>query len=94
MNDWREKAKTMMADLQRERDELRVKLHLAKADAKDELTKLDAQLDDKMAELKAKVASLDTDGDGRVMDDLGEATRELASDIRKGFQKFRERFQQ
>lgn len=94
MNDWRDKAKTMMADLQRERDELRVKLHLAKADAKDELTKLDAQLDEKMAQLKAKVASLDTDGDGRVMDDLGEATRELASDIRKGFQKFRERFQQ
>ena len=94
MSEWSDKASAMMADLQRERDELRVKLHLAKADAKDELTKLDAQVGKVMAELKAKVASFDKDGDGKVLDDLGDATRELAGDIQKGFQRFRERFQQ
>jgi hypothetical protein len=45
-----------------------------------------------MAELKAKVATFDKDGDGSVMDDLGDAARDLAGDIRAGFQKFRERF--
>lgn len=91
MSEWSEKAKAMMADLERERDELRVKMHLAKADAKDELAKLDAQMNEKMAELKAKIASFDKDGDGSVMDDLGDAARGLAGDIRDSFQKFRER---
>jgi len=92
MSEWSEKAKAMLTELEQERDELRVKMHLAKADAKDELTKLEGQLDEKMAELKAKVAAFDTDGDGSVMDDLGDAARDLAGDIRAGFQKFRERF--
>ena len=81
-----------MSEWKQERDELRVKMHLAKADAKDELAKLDVQLDAKMAELKQKVASYDKDGDGSVMDDLGDAAKGLADDIRSSFQKFRERF--
>ena len=92
MSEWSEKAKSLMADLERERDELRVKMHLAKADAKDEMEKLDAQVNEKMAELKAKIATFDKDGDGSVMDDLGDAARDLAGDIRDSFQKFRERF--
>lgn len=92
MSDWRTRAKELMAELEQERDELRVKMHLAKADAKDGLAKVDAQLDQKMAELKAKLATLDKDGDGRVTDDLGDAVRDLAGEIRAGFQKFRERF--
>lgn len=92
MSEWSEKAKAMLTELEQERDELRVKMHLAKADAKDELARLEVQLDEKMAELKAKVASFDKDGDGRVLDDLGDAARDLAGDIRAGFQKFRERF--
>jgi hypothetical protein len=92
MSDWNEKAKALMADLERERDELRVKMHLAKADAKDELAKLDHQVNEKMAELKAKLASFDKDGDGSVMDDVGDAARGLAGDIRDSFQKFRDRF--
>lgn len=92
MSEWSEKAKSLMADLERERDELRVKMHLAKADAKDEMEKLDAQMNEKIAELKAKIASFDKDGDGKVMDDFGDAARALASDIRDSFRKFRERF--
>ncbi|MBK6308750.1 MAG: hypothetical protein IPN47_11595 [Gemmatimonadetes bacterium] len=92
MSEWKQRAQALMQELEQERDELRVKMHLAKADAKDELAKLDAQLDAKMAELKQKVASYDKDGDGSVMDDLGDAAKGLADDIRSSFQKFRERF--
>lgn len=92
MSELRQRAQALMQELEQERDELRVKMHLAKADAKDELAKLDAQLDTKMAELKQKLASFDKDGDGSVVDDLGDAARGLADDIRSGFQKFRERF--
>lgn len=92
MSELRQRAQALMQELEQERDELRVKMHLAKADAKDELAKLDAQFDAKMAELKQKVASFDKDGDGSVVDDLGDAARGLADDIRSGFQKFRERF--
>ena len=92
MSEWKQRAQALMQELEQERDELRVKRHLAKADAKDELAKLDVQLDAKMAELKQKVASYDKDGDGSVMDDLGDAAKGLADDIRSSFQKFRERF--
>ena len=92
MTDWRERAQALMKELEQERDELRVKLHLAKADAKDELTKMDAQFDAKIAELKQKMASLDKDGDGSVVDDLGDVAKGLADELRSGFSKIREKF--
>lgn len=92
MSEWKERLQQMVTTLEQERDELRLKMHLAKADAKDELDKLDTQLDAKLAELKAKVASYDKDGDGSVVDDLGDAAKALASDLQEGFRKFRERF--
>lgn len=92
MTEWRQRMQQLVTDLEQERDELRLKMHLAKADAKDELERLDAQLDAKMAELKAKAASYDKDGDGSVVDDLGDAAKSLASDLQEGFRKFRERF--
>ncbi|MFP5355416.1 MAG: hypothetical protein ACLGIK_09740 [Gemmatimonadota bacterium] len=93
MNEWRQKVQQLMTELEQERDELRLKMHLAKADAKDELAKLDAQLDVKLGELKAKVASYDKDGDGSVMDDMEDAARKMAGELQDGFRKFRERFQ-
>lgn len=92
MTDWSERAKALMTELEQERDELRVKMHLATADAKVELAKLDGQLDEKINELKAKFSSFDKDGDGSVVDDLGDAARSLAGEIRQGFQKFRDSF--
>lgn len=92
MSEWRQKVQELMTELEQERDELRLQMHLAKADAKDELAKMDAQLDVKMAELKAKVASYDKDGDGSVMDDMGDAARKMAGELQDGFRKFRERF--
>jgi len=92
MTEWRQRVRELVAELEQERDELRLKMHLAKADAKDELTRLDQQLDGKMRELKAKVATFDKDGDGSIVDDMGDAARNLAGEIREGFRALRERF--
>ena len=92
MNDWRERWQGLMKELEQERDELRVQMHLAKAEAKEELARMDAQLDAKLAELKARAATFDKDGDGNYLDDVGDAARNLAGEIREGFQKFRQMF--
>ena len=92
MTEWSERWQKMVAELEQERDELRLKMHLATADAKDELTKLDAKMDEKLAELKSKAASFDKDGDGSVVDDIGDATKHLAGEIKEGFAKLRAMF--
>lgn len=92
MSEWSERWQKMVAELEQERDELRVKMHLASADAKDELAKLDAKMDEKLAELRAKAASFDKDGDGSVVDDLGDAAKNLAGEIKDGFSKLRGMF--
>mgnify|MGYP006328489083 CR=1 FL=1 len=53
MATWREKVDELVRELQQDRDELRVKAALGKAELKDELAELDAKLD----EVKAKVGS-------------------------------------
>ncbi len=92
MSEWSERWQKMVAELEQERDELRVKMHLASADAKDELAKLDAKMDEKLAELRAKAASFDKDGDGSVVDDLCDAAKNLAAEIKDGFSKLRGMF--
>ncbi|MCA9499885.1 MAG: hypothetical protein MRJ67_06280 [Nitrospirales bacterium] len=63
-------------DLKRQRDELQVKLHLAKADARDEWAKLEAQWEEVKTKMEAvrKEASHTTDsvstGLGLVLDEL------------------------
>ena len=105
MTEWSARWQKLLTDLETERDELRVKLHLAKADARDEMAKLDERLDDvkakakvelealdtKIDALKAKAKAFDKDGDG-IMDDIGDAARDLAGEIRQGFQRVRNMF--
>jgi len=92
MSEWSERWQKMVAELEQERDELRLKMHLATADAKDELTKFDAKLDEKLAELKVRAASFDKDGDGSIVDDIGDATKNLAGEIKEGLSKLRAMF--
>jgi hypothetical protein len=87
MSELRARWADLLKELETERDELRVKLHLAKADAKDEMAKLEVQLD----ELRAKVAAFDKEGDG-YMDDLGDLARGVAGDVRAGFERLRKSF--
>jgi uncharacterized coiled-coil DUF342 family protein len=84
MDEMRELLKQKLADLERERDELRLRIHLAKAEARDEWDKLDARLD----ELRAK---LDRAGDeaGEVFDDVGEAAKLLGDELKTGFERLR-----
>jgi predicted nucleic acid-binding Zn-ribbon protein len=70
--------------LERARDELRVKIHLAAADTRDELDKLETQWNRIRNEL-----SLIGAHSKEPIDEIGHAARELASELRKGYERIR-----
>ena len=80
----RDKLRETLDKLEQERDELRVRLHLGKAEAKEEWDKLDARID----ELRSRI---DRAGDeaGEVMDDVTAAAKLLGDEIRLGFDRIR-----
>jgi len=80
-NEWRARIEKILQDLQPEIDELKVKLHLAKADAKDEW----AKWEEKLADYKAKA---DRTG-GEAGDILEEKAKAIAAELRDGIEKFR-----
>lgn len=84
MSVWRERWQKVVADLEQERDELKVRLHLAKAEGRDEW----ARLDGKLAELKLRADAAGTEAK-EAMDDIGDAARKLAAEIREGFDRVR-----
>lgn len=90
MPTWREKVDELVRDLQRERDELRVKAALGKAELKDELAELDAKLDD----VKAK-ATVWADKADEQMDDVLDDAREKANgwmkELKESYRKLRDR---
>lgn len=91
MSDLKAKWAEMVKNLEQERDELRVKMNLAKSDAKVELDKLDSKLD----ELKAKVAAFDKEGDGymdNIADAAGDIAGRAASEVKEGFEKLKKLF--
>lgn len=74
----------MLEDLERERDELRVRLHLAKAETRDELDRLEAR----MADLKARGSAARGEA-GEAMEDIGDAAKHLWSEIKEGLARVR-----
>lgn len=90
MSTWRERMDAMMKELQQERDELRVKMSLGKAELRDELAELDGKLD----ELRTRAAAWADKADDQLDDVVAEA-REKAADwlgeLKAGYQKVRER---
>ena len=80
----KERLTETLGRLEQERDELRVRLHLGKAEARQEWDKLDARI----AELRQRI---DRAGDeaGDVMQDVGEAAKLLGDEIRTGFERLR-----
>ena len=84
MTAMRDTMREMLEKLEQERDELRVRLHLGKAEAKEEWDKLDGRI----AELRGR---LDRAGDeaGEVMEDVGAAAKLLGDEIRLGFDRVR-----
>lgn len=74
-------------ELKKERDELRVKLNLAKMDASDEWEKVEHQLE--KLELKAKeIGSATADATG----EIAAAAKLLAEEVRDGFKNIAKHF--
>jgi hypothetical protein len=78
---FRARLEKALADLQPEIDELRVKLHLAKADARDEF----ARWEGKLADWRARA---DSTG-GEAGDIMEETARAIAADLRDGIARLR-----
>ncbi len=76
--------KQLLADLERERDELRLKIHLAKADGRDQFERLEQRLQ-KLRARADRVKSTAKDA----ADDVEDAAEDLVEEIREGFAKVR-----
>lgn len=80
--DWKTRLSELKEKLEQERDELRVKAHLAKMDAKDEW----GGMEGKWETFKEKFAEIDFDD---VTDDVAEAAGRLAEELREGYDKLK-----
>jgi hypothetical protein len=86
---WNEKLQDLLTGLEQERDELRLKLHLASKDARDEFEALESRLD----ALRARLGDAGTEAKGAATDVGGvvsETARKVVDDLRDGYRKIRE----
>ena len=72
-------------ELKRQRDELRLKLHLAKAEARDEFERLEKRWE----HVRGRLAVLAKEA-GAASKDVGEATRLVLDEIKAGYRRLRE----
>ena len=77
----------LIEDLQRERDEIRVRLNLARKEADVELDKLDARIED--FKRRSKDARGAADG---ALEDIEAAAKKLWDEIREGFDRVRKSY--
>jgi hypothetical protein len=75
----------LVSTLRRERDELHVQLHLARADARDEWN----ELEKKWERFQSKSATVATAA-GAAAGDIGAALRILGDELRAGYRRVRE----
>ena len=87
MKDFKIYLEEMLDELKEERDELRVRLHLAKLEGSEEWQKLEA----KMAKLESR-AKLVGSATVEASQDMAAAAKILAEEIRDGFKKIARRF--
>lgn len=88
MNDRGEKIDTMLRRLRTERDELRVRAHLAKAEMKEEMEKLEDKWED--LETRAKAAREEA---GDASKDVGSALELLGDELSRAYRRIRSRLQ-
>jgi hypothetical protein len=81
---WKARLQDVLTDLERERDELKLKLHLAKAEGRDEL----ARLEDKIAELRLRAGAAGSEARD-ALGDINDAASKLAEEIREGLARVR-----
>ena len=85
MGDVREDIEKALRQLEQQRDELRLKLHLGKAEAREEWDKLERQWEHVRARLpRLREALSDT------KEDVGAALKLTAEEIRRGYERLRQ----
>lgn len=82
----KEKLENLVQKLEQERDELKLKMHLAKADARDEWEKME----DRWGDLREKMSTV-KEGASEASSDVKEAASDLAEEIRKGYRSILDR---
>lgn len=87
MTERREKLQSLLQRLETERDELKVKIGLAKLEAKEEWEELEGKLD----RLRGRMKRLKEEADDS-SEDIGEALELLGDEIREGFSRIRKLF--
>jgi hypothetical protein len=87
MADMKDEINELIADLKQVRDELKVQLHLAKEDIKDDWDQVEGNLE----KLEAKARHIG-DATKEASEDVGEAAKLLAEEVKNGFDKIRSRF--
>ncbi len=80
------RTKDLVEKLQQERDELKLKMHLAKADAREEWDKLEERWNG----AKSKLSEATEDA-AEITDPVKEAGRALLEEIRLGYRRLKER---
>jgi hypothetical protein len=84
MGTWNEKWQELVTDLERERDELKLKIKLGTKDAHDQV----GRMDDKIQQLKLKADAATSEAKD-AMEDVGEVAKKLADEIKAGFDRVR-----
>ncbi|MBX3302947.1 MAG: hypothetical protein KF693_12105 [Nitrospira sp.] len=86
MSDVKEQMTKALEHLKQQRDELQVQLHLAKADAKDEWARLEAQWDAIKPRLEAAREEV-----GKTAESVGAALGMAIDELKKGYDRLRNR---
>ena len=74
----------LLDELKTQRDEIAVKVHLARQDARDEWDKLEK----KLAHLRARAEVVGKEA-GTAAEDVGVAARQLVDELKKGYERVR-----
>lgn len=82
----KDELKKLSDSIRQNRDEIRVQLHLARADVKDEWDDLDAE----WKRFLNKVEAVSRDAQD-VSDEARETTRKLGHDLKEGYERIRDR---
>ena len=87
MSDFEDKVEDLVEELKQKRDELRVQMHLASKELKDEWDELEVKMDEFSGKAKkfADDAKLRETGSG-----LGEALGKLGHEIKLGYERIRD----
>lgn len=84
MSEWSDRWQAILTDFERQRDELKVRVHLAKAEAREEMVKLE----EKMDILRQRAMSAGSEAKD-ALKDIGGAAEQLANEIRIGLDRIR-----